>query len=179
MRPPRSSSLICPGSAAPRQGAVTLAVGAASRGSGASREDHAGAASNSTQVVPSDLPAWAAATSAPSRRAGSPERDAVDVSDLEDECAHKGVVAGARRTLNKQRGAGAGVSRLDPSYDRRNGRNPQCLATNRQTSRLFTRDWCGSDWSVGATQAEGDRDVGRQRRDTEMIGQFCISLLLL
>ena len=45
-------------SEAPDRERVTLA-GAASCGSRASREDHAGAASNSPpQVVPSDLPAW-------------------------------------------------------------------------------------------------------------------------
>jgi excisionase family DNA binding protein len=101
-------------SEAPDRKRVTLA-GAASCGSRASREDHAGAASNSApQVVPPDLPAWAVAAPAPSRRAGSRARDGVNVPDLEDECADEGVVAGARRTLSKQRGAGAGVSRLDP-----------------------------------------------------------------
>ena len=99
------------GSEAPDRQRVTLA-GAASCGSQAIREDHAGAASNSApQVVPPDLPAWAVAAPAPSRRAG---RDGVNVPDLEDECADEGVVAGARRTLSKQRGAGARVSRLDP-----------------------------------------------------------------
>ena len=111
MRPSPSSPLGST-SEAPDRERVTLA-GAASRGSRASGEDHAGAASNSaSQVVPSDLPAWAGAAPAPSRRAGSRERDGVNVPDLEDECAHKGVAAGARRTLS-ERGAGARVSRLD------------------------------------------------------------------
>jgi excisionase family DNA binding protein len=113
MRPSPSSPL-GPTSDAPDRERVTLA-GAASRDSRASREDHAGAASNSApQVVPSDLPAWAVAAPAPSRRAGSRARDGVNVPDLEDECADEGVVAGARRPLSKQRGAGARVSRLDP-----------------------------------------------------------------
>jgi excisionase family DNA binding protein len=112
MRPPPFSPL-GPTSEAPDQERVTLA-GAASRDSRATREDHAGAAPNSApQVVPSDLPAWAVAARALSRRAGSRARDGVNVT-FEDECPDEGVVAGGRRTLSKQRGAGARVSRLDP-----------------------------------------------------------------
>lgn len=110
MRPSSASSPLGSTSEAPDRERVTLA-GAASRGSRASREDHAGAASNSApQVVPSDLPAWAVAAPVPSRRARSRARGGVNLPDLEDECADEGVVASAR----KHRGAGARVSRLDP-----------------------------------------------------------------
>jgi excisionase family DNA binding protein len=72
MRPPRSSSFICSGSPVPRQGAVTLAVGVATRDALARREAHAPAASKSApQVLPSGLPTWAAATAAAARRAKS------------------------------------------------------------------------------------------------------------
>ena len=69
MRPPRSSSFICPGSVAPPR-AATLALGAATRDAPARREAHAPAAAKSTpQVLPSGLPTWAAAPAATGPRA--------------------------------------------------------------------------------------------------------------
>ncbi len=113
MRPPRSSSFICPGSAAPRQGAVTLAVGAATRDALARREAHAPAASKSTpQVLPSDLPTWAAAPAAAGRRAKSrivfPDPDGGN-ANADDAPLVDGI-----GSLNKRRAATIRSSRLEP-----------------------------------------------------------------
>ena len=113
MRPPRSSSFICPGSAAPRQEAVTLTVGAATRDAPARREAHAPAASKSTpQVLPSDLPTWAAATPAAGRRAKGrivfPDPDGRN-ANVDDAPLVDGI-----RSLNKRRTATIRSSRLEP-----------------------------------------------------------------
>jgi excisionase family DNA binding protein len=113
MRPPRSSSFICPGSAAPRQEAVTLAVGAATRHASARREAHAPAASKSTpEVLPSDLPTWAAATAAAGRRAKGrivfPDPDGGNATP-EGEPVVDGI-----GLLNKRRAAPIRSSRLEP-----------------------------------------------------------------
>lgn len=115
MRPSPSSPL-GPTSEAPDQERVTL-TGAASRNSRASREDHAGAVSNSApHVVPSYLPAWAVTPTAPRRRVGSRARDGIAIPDLEDEGAHGESVVDARPTLGKKRGAVACAIRLDPLF---------------------------------------------------------------
>src|ERR1700722_7908296 len=113
MQPPRSSSFICPGSAAPRQEAVTLAVGTATRDASARREAHAPAASKSTpEVLPSDLPAWAAAKAAADRRAKGrivfPDPDGGNATPEGDP-----VVDGIG-LLNKRRAAPIRSSRLEP-----------------------------------------------------------------
>jgi excisionase family DNA binding protein len=113
MRPPRSSFFICPGSAAPPQEAGTLALGAATRDAPARREAHALAASKSTpQVLPSDLPTWAAATAAASRGAKSrivfPDADGRNVNS-EDVPLVEGI-----GSLNKRRAATIRSSRLEP-----------------------------------------------------------------
>ena len=102
-------------------------------------------------VVPS-YPAWAVTPTAPRRRPGSRARDGIAVPDLEDEGAHGESVADARLTLGKKRGVVACVIRLEPLFTiAKAAGNPECLATNRQTSQLnFTRNGCGADWSVGA-----------------------------
>ena len=121
MRPPRSSSFICPGSAAPRPGAVTLAVGAATRDALARRETHAPAASKSTpKVLPSDLPTWAAATAA----ADSPAKGGVVVPDPDggNTNADDGPLVDGIGSLNKRRAVTSRSSRL----------NPRCLRSLRQ-----------------------------------------------
>jgi excisionase family DNA binding protein len=113
MRPPRSSSFICPGSAVPPQGAVTLAVGAATRDALAPRETHAPAGSKCTpQVLPSDLPTWAAATASAGRRAKGgivvpdPNGGSADADDAP-------VVDGIG-SPNKRRAATSRSSQLEP-----------------------------------------------------------------
>ena len=113
MRPPRSSSFICPGSAAPRQEAVTPAVGAATRDAPARREAHTPAASKSTpHVLPSDLPTWAAATAAAGRRAKGrivfPDPDGRN-ANVDDAPLVDGI-----GSLNKRRAATSRSSRLEP-----------------------------------------------------------------
>ena len=113
MRPPRSSSFICPGSAAPPQGAATLAVGAAPYDMLARREAHAPAASKSTpQVQLSGLPTWAAPPAAAGRRARSgivfPDPDGGNANP-EDEPVVDGI-----GLVNKRRAAPIRSSRLEP-----------------------------------------------------------------
>jgi excisionase family DNA binding protein len=117
MRPRRSSSFICPGSAAPRQGAVTLAIGAATRHALARREAHAPAASKSTpQVLPSDLPTWAAATAAADRRVSSRAKGGIVFPDPDcgNANADDAPLVDGIRSLNKRRAATIRSSRLEP-----------------------------------------------------------------
>ena len=112
---PSPSSPLGPISEAPDRKRVTLA-GAASCDSRASREDHAGAASNTAPPVVPSYPAWAVTPTAPRRRPGSRARDGIAVPDLEDEGAHGESVADARLTLGKKRGVVACVIRLEPLF---------------------------------------------------------------
>jgi excisionase family DNA binding protein len=113
MRPPRSSSFICPGSAAPRQEAVTPAVGAATRDAPARREAHTPAASKSTpHVLPSDLPTWAAATAAAGRRAKG--RIVFPDPDGRNANVHDAPLVDGIGSLNKRRAATIRSSRLEP-----------------------------------------------------------------
>jgi excisionase family DNA binding protein len=112
MRPPRSSSFICPGSVAPPW-AATLTLGAATRDAPARREAHAPAAAKSTpQVLPSNLPAWAAAPAAAGRGAKSeivfPDPDGGYVN------ADDAPVVDDIGSLNKRRAATSRSSRLEP-----------------------------------------------------------------
>jgi excisionase family DNA binding protein len=112
MRPSRSSLFICSGSAAPRQDAATLAVGAATCEALARGEARALAASKSTpQVLPSGLPTWAAALAAAGRRAKSgivfPDTDGGNANP-EGEPVVDGI-----GSLNKRR-ATSRSSRLEP-----------------------------------------------------------------
>jgi excisionase family DNA binding protein len=117
MRPPRSSSFICPGSAVPRQGAVTLAVGAATRDALARREAHAPAASKSApQVLLSDLPTSAAATAAAGRRVGSRAKGGIAFPDPDggNANADDAPLVDGIGSLNKRRAATDRSSRLEP-----------------------------------------------------------------
>ena len=117
MRPPRSSSFICPGSAVPRQEAVTLAVGGATRDAPARREAHAPADSKSTpHVLPSDLPTWAAATAAAGRRAGSRAKGRIVFPDPDGRNANvdDAPLVDGIGSLNKRRTATIRSSRLEP-----------------------------------------------------------------
>ena len=113
MRPPRSSSFICLGSAAPRQETVTLALSAATRDAPACKKAHALAASKSTPpVLPSDLPIWAAATTAAGRRA----KGRIVFSDPDGRNANvdDAPLVDAMGSLNKRRAATIRSSRLEP-----------------------------------------------------------------
>jgi excisionase family DNA binding protein len=113
MGPPRSLSFICSGSAAPRQEAVTLAVGAATRDAPARREVSSAAASQSTPpVLPPDLPTWAAAPAAAGRRAKGrivfPDPDGGNANADDAPLVH-GI-----GSLNKRRATTIRGSRLEP-----------------------------------------------------------------
>ena len=113
MGPPGSLSFICPGSAAPPQGAATLAVGAATCDTLARTEAHAHADSKSTpEVLPSDLPTWAAATAAASR--GAKGRIVFPDPDGRNANADDPPLVGGIGSLNKRRAATSRSSRLEP-----------------------------------------------------------------
>jgi hypothetical protein len=116
MRPPRSSSFICPVSEAPHQKWVTPAVGAASRHALALREAHApGGSKSAQQVLTADLPTWAAATAAAGRRAGR-RKDGIDTPDSEGRivCANDTPLVDCGRPLGKCRTTTMSACRLAP-----------------------------------------------------------------
>ena len=158
MRPPRSSSFICPGSAVPRQGAVTLAVGAATRDALALREAHAPAASKSTpHVLPSDLPTWATATAAAGRRAKSgivfPDPDGGN-ANADDAPLVDGI-----GSLNKRRAATIRSSRLEPLLTVTQA--AKILSVSERTvRRLIASGTMRGIW-IGRSVRLGPRDIER------------------